>query len=216
MSDLYTKGYKVIRNAVSKKITSFMAMQVNMQKDFENFAKGLPINSYVQWDPNCADSQGDEQVPKAYSFHRTFCTESLLMTMLPFMEAQTNKKLYPTYSYGRIYFKDAVLEIHKDRPSCEYSATVAIETNGQPWEIYFQGLDGKVNSVLLNDGDLCIYLGTEVHHWREKFNGNKYMQLFLHYVDKNGPHAEWAYDKRPMLGSPIESNHKLQQQTLEW
>jgi hypothetical protein len=124
--------------------------------------------------------------------------------------------LYPTYSYGRIYFKDAVLEIHKDRPSCEYSATVAIETNGQPWEIYFQGLDGKVNSVLLNDGDLCIYLGTEVHHWREKFNGNKYMQLFLHYVDKNGPHAEWAYDKRPMLGSPIESNHKLQQQTLEW
>ena len=213
MSDLYTKGYKVIRNAVSKKITSFMAMQVNMQKDFENFSKGLPFNSYVQWDPNCPDSQGDEQVPKAYSFHRTFCTESLLMTMLPFMEAQTNKKLYPTYSYGRIYFQDAVLEVHKDRPSCEYSATVAIETNGQPWEIYFQGLDGKVNSVLLNDGDLCIYLGTEVHHWREKFNGNKYMQLFLHYVDKNGPHSEWAYDKRPMLGSPVE---KSKQETRDW
>lgn len=213
MSELYKKGYKVIRNAVSKKITSFIAMQVNMQKDFENFSKGLPLNSYVEWAPNQPQSQGDEQVPKAYSFHRTFCTESLLMTMLPFMEAQTNKKLYPTYSYGRIYFKDAVLDVHKDRPSCEYSATVAIETNGQPWEIYIQGLDGKVSSVLLNDGDLCIYLGTKVYHWREALNGNKYMQLFLHYVDKNGPHAEWAYDKRPMLGSPIE---KSQQEKLEW
>lgn len=213
MSDLYKKGYKVIRNAVSKKITSFMAMQVNMQKDYENFSKGLPLNSYVEWAPNQPHSQGDEQVPKAYSFHRTFCTESLLMTMLPFMEAQTNKKLYPTYSYGRIYYKDAVLDVHKDRPSCEYSATVAIETNGQPWEIYIQGLDGKVSSILLNDGDLCIYLGTKVYHWREALNGNKYMQLFLHYVDKNGPHAEWAYDKRPMLGSPIE---KSQQEKLEW
>jgi hypothetical protein len=135
------------------------------------------------------------------------------MTLLPFMETQTNKKLYPTYSYGRIYFQNAVLEVHKDRPSCEYSATVAIETNGQPWEIYFQGLDGKVNSVLLNDGDLCIYLGTQVHHWREKFNGNKYMQLFLHYVDKNGPHVEWAYDKRPMLGMPAETPKA---ETLEW
>lgn len=215
MSELYKKGYKVIRNAVSKKITSFIALQVNMQKDYDNFIKGIPLNSYVEYDPNQPLSQGDEQVPKAYSFHRTFCTESLLMTMLPFMEAQTNKKLYPTYSYGRIYFQDAILNIHKDRPSCEYSATVALETNGQPWEIYFQGLDGKVNSVLLNDGDLCIYLGTEVHHWREKFNGNKYMQLFLHYVDKNGPHVEWAYDKRPMLGAPS-ADSQMQKETLTW
>lgn len=213
MNELYTKGYKVIRNAVSKKITSFIALQVNMQKDCENLLKGLPLNSYVEYKPEQPYSQGDEQVPKAYSFHRTFCTESLLMTMLPFMEAQTNKKLYPTYSYGRIYFQDAVLNIHKDRPSCEYSATIALETNGQPWEIYFQGLDGKVNGVTLNDGDLCIYLGTEVNHWREKLNGNKYMQLFLHYVDKNGPHADWAFDRRPMLGM---QQPKQETEKLEW
>jgi len=215
MSDFYKFGYKVIRNAVSKKLLSFVALQVNMQKDYENFTKGIPLNSYIAYDPNQPQSQGDEQVPNAYSFSRTFCTESFLMTMLPFMEAQTNKKLFPTYSYGRIYFKDAVLQVHKDRPSCEFSATLPIETNGQDWPIYIQGLDGKVREVLLKDGDICLYWGTEVYHWREKFAGNKYMQLFLHYVDKNGPHVEWAFDKRPMLGAPAE-NQNVQQENLEW
>lgn len=200
-----------------------MAMQINMQKDYENFTKGIPLNSYVEYDPNQPLSQGDEQVPKAYSFSRTFCTESLLITMLPFMEAQTNKKLSPTYSYGRIYFKDAVLDIHKDRPSCEFSATLPIQTNRQTWDIYFQDLNGKVSGVTLNEGDICIYYGTQVNHWREKFTGNYYTQLFLHYVDKNGPHAEWAFDKRPMLGAPqstaCENNQMIQlgnNQKLEW
>ena len=212
MSDLYTKGYTVIRNAVSKKILSFMAMQINMQKDYENFSKGIPINSYIAFDPNQPLSQGDDQVPNSYSFSRTFCTESLLMIMKPFMEAQTNKKLLPTYSYGRIYFKDAILHIHKDRPSCEFSATLPIETRGQNWEVYFQDLNGKVNGVTLNEGDICIYRGTLVNHWREKFEGNYYTQLFLHYVDMNGPHVDWAFDKRPMLGAPANTAHDTTQQ----
>jgi hypothetical protein len=216
MNDLYKNGYRVYRNAVSKKLLNFIALQINMQKDYENFSKGLPLNSYVAWDPNQKFSQGDEQVPNAYSFSRTFCTESFLMTMLPFMEAQTNKKLLPTYSYGRIYFQDAVLQIHKDRPSCEFSATLPIQTHGQEWSIYFQDLNGKVKEVVLNEGDICIYWGTEVNHWREKFKGNSYMQLFLHYVDKNGPHADWAFDKRPMLGAPAETALQAQQEKLEW
>jgi hypothetical protein len=42
------------------------------------------------------------------------------------------------------------------------------------------------------------------------------MQLFLHYVDKNGPHADWAFDKRPMLGAPAETALQAQQEKLEW
>ena len=33
-------------------------------------------------------------------------------------------------------------------------------------------------------------------HWRNKFEGNNCVQVFLHYVRKNGPYADWATDKR--------------------
>jgi hypothetical protein len=37
-------------------------------------------------------------------------------------------------------------------------------------------------------------------HWREEFKGTWQAQVFLHYVDQNGPHAEWKHDKREKLG----------------
>jgi hypothetical protein len=37
-----------------------------------------------------------------------------------------------------------------------------------------------------------MYLGCQADHWREKFSGTEYTQLFMHYVRSNGPKA-WAY-----------------------
>jgi hypothetical protein len=44
-----------------------------------------------------------------------------------------------------------------------------------------------------------FYRGVECPHWREPLNGDHVAQVFLHYVDQNGPYAEWKYDKRPAL-----------------
>jgi hypothetical protein len=53
-------------------------------------------------------------------------------------------------------------------------------------------------------GDAIIYKGQEKVHWREPYKEGKWQaQVFLHYVDANGPNAEWKYDKRPKL-----SHHK--------
>ena len=44
-----------------------------------------------------------------------------------------------------------------------------------------------------------IYRGCDLDHWREVCEcpeGWNMGQVFMHYVDANGPHAEWKYDKR--------------------
>lgn len=46
-------------------------------------------------------------------------------------------------------------------------------------------------------GDSAVFRGEEMFHWRYPYiEGAWQVQLFLHYVDVNGPHAEWKYDKK--------------------
>ena len=37
-------------------------------------------------------------------------------------------------------------------------------------------------------------------HWREKYEGQECMQVFLHYVRKNGPYKSFYKDGRPSIG----------------
>ena len=61
----------------------------------------------------------------------------------------------------------------------------------------------KGNKVDLNPGDMLIYSGCELEHWREPFKGKLCGQVFLHYNHANGPFAKSnLYDKRPLLGVP--------------
>ncbi len=48
----------------------------------------------------------------------------------------------------------------------------------------------------LDRGDMLVYKGCEVPHWRERFHGDYAVQVFLHFVDQNGKNAGWKYDKR--------------------
>ena len=90
-----------------------------------------------------------------------------------------------------------------DRPSCEISATLTLGFEGDEWPIYMGHNEDKTDAteVKMNVGDAVLYRGMDVYHWREKYTEGKWQaQVFLHYVDQNGPHAEWKYDKRESLG----------------
>jgi len=120
--------------------------------------------------------------------------DSLMLHKKNIMETETGKKLLPTYSYWRMYTKYAVLKKHTDRPSCEISVTVNIGSDIN-WPIFIDGKD-----VNLNEGDACIYLGCELEHWREKFLGDWCAQVFIHYVDADGPKKDYHIDKRLFWG----------------
>tara|TARA_B100001094_G_scaffold220726_1_gene214785 strand:- start:272 stop:814 length:543 start_codon:yes stop_codon:yes gene_type:complete len=159
----------------------------------------------------------DQQIPNTYSHYADFVMETLLVKMLPIMKEHTGLDLLPTYSYARAYKKGDILKRHKDRPSCEISTTLNL--GGDKWAIYIDPTGSnnvideyknihkpnapKGDKVVLEVGDMLVYNGCELEHWREEFMGNICGQVFLHYNQVNGKFADSnKFDGRPMLGLP--------------
>lgn len=107
-------------------------------------------------------------------------------------------KLYPSYYFDRFYFKNNELVPHVDRPSCEVSVSVHCSNNlNYEWPIWFTDPDGNDIPLLTNPGDGVIYKGCERPHWREPMKGDHksyYHQIFFHYVRRDGPCLEHAFD----------------------
>lgn len=124
---------------------------------------------------------------------------------IPFLELLCEKRneisdlveesVLPTYSYSIIYGPNSKLNRHLDRTACEISLTVHLGGD-VAWPIFIKKPSGEEIPFKLNPGDAVIYLGCIAEHWREKFTGNYYNQVFLHYVRSNGPCAWTYFDKR--------------------
>jgi hypothetical protein len=126
--------------------------------------------------------------------------EALLLLLQPLLEGITSRRLYPCYSFLRVYSRGSELVKHTDRPSCEYSVTLTVGgEQGRQWPIWVEGAQGPA-AVDMAPGDLMVYKGAALPHWREPFDGEFWVQLFLHYVDAEGAYAHYRYDGRPRLG----------------
>jgi len=120
------------------------------------------------------------QVPNTYSIYGDILMEVLLTEIKPVMEKITGLNLIETYAYARVYKKGDVLHKHKDRFSCEISTTLNL--GGDSWPIFINNgnKDIKVN---LSTGDMLVYRGNILEHWRDAFEGENCGQVFLHYND---------------------------------
>lgn len=151
---------------------------------------------------HCVDFNllGDPQAPNAQSMYNFLPFVRLLVKKTAHVTELLGEEVLPTYTYARIYRRGAVLERHRDRPACEISFTLNL-TKDTNWPIYFQRPDGSETSVELNPGDAAMYLGCQADHWRNKFEGEEHVQVFLHYVRANGPKA-WAFFDKQQQQSP--------------
>ena len=184
--------YQVIKNAISYELANFVFNYFMLKRD----AVAWMYENNITYDNGMFGTWTDQQVPNTYSHYADPVMETLLMKVLPVMEQETDLKLVPTYSYARIYKHGDILRKHKDRPSCEISTTIHL--GGDKWSIFVEGTE-----VMLDVGDMLVYSGCELEHWREPLEGNTCAQVFLHYNHVNGPFAEKnRFDKRPMLGIP--------------
>ena len=205
--------YQVIKGAISYELANFVFNYFLLKRDA---AKFMYENNIIA-DTGMFGTWGDTQIPNTYSHYADPVMETLLVKMLPVMAKETGLNLVPTYSYARLYKKGDILKRHKDRPSCEISTTLNL--GGDPWHIFIDGTGAdtvideyknihkpnapKGTKVLLEVGDMLVYSGCELEHWREPFQGQVCGQVFLHYNHRNGPFAEKnKFDKRPLLGIP--------------
>ena len=206
--------YQVIRKAITKDMADlcyrYLAINYNADAHLINnnitHEKSIFVGNYK-----------DPQVPNSYAKYGDRLMETLLVKTIDIMQKKTGLKLVPTYSYTRLYRTGNILRRHKDRPSCEISTTLCL--GGDHWPIYLDptGEDCVIDEyknihkpgapkgieVNLKPGDMLIYSGCELEHWREPFEGKLCGQVFLHYNHQNGPFAKTnLFDKRPLLGIP--------------
>jgi len=193
--------YTVIKQAISKDLAAFVANYFSMQKQVYDTCRA---QRYISPFENIIGNYDDRQIPNTYSQYANIAMETLMLKCQPQMEKITGLKLYPAYTYARIYKKGDELKRHKDRFSCEISTTMNL--GGDPWPIYLEpsGKEGmKGIKVNLKQGDMLVYSGCELEHWRNKFKGKECVQVFLHYNNKKTPGSkENMFDKRPHLGLP--------------
>jgi len=195
--------YTVIRKAIDKDLAAFVANYFAMQKQVYDTCRQARYISPYETLLGYYESE-NEQIPNTYSCYSDIAMETLLLKCQPKMEEATGLKLYPAYTYARIYKKGDELKRHKDRFSCEISTTMNL--GGDPWPIYLEpsGKEGlKGIKVDLKQGDMLVYSGCELEHWRNKFKGKECVQVFLHYNNKKTSGSkENMFDKRPHLGLP--------------
>ena len=192
-NDFAQKGYCIVKQAISKELRD-IATQYALFDEMQDFI---------------ADKA---QVENAHAKYADPLTESILLLIQNKIEKITSLSLAPTYSFFRVYRPGDELKVHKDRTSCEISATLFLNDNEmvEHWPIFMSG-----ERVDLEPGDMAVYRGCELEHYRKKMLGSKeswHVQTFLHYVDTIGPFAEWTFDKRKNIGELKQNPHSWQQQ----
>jgi hypothetical protein len=197
--DFFNKnGYCIVQSAVSEEICQLIT-QYTLFDEIQNFTPD-PV-----------------QVPNAHARYADPAMEAMLLKLQETIEHNTGLEVDPTYSFYRVYRAGDELFPHKDRPSCEISATVCLgynyNNNAYQWPIFMEG-----NAVSLKPGDLVIYRGCDLSHWREQFappiDKAWHVQAFFHYVDLAGPNVNWKYDKRIAIGHPYNTDNNTKSQDL--
>ena len=208
------KKYIVIRKAISYELANFGFNYLLLKREAVAW---MHKNNYISEFTPGFGTWKDKQIPNTFSCYSDFFMETLMMKVLPIMQQRTDMNLIPCYTYTRIYKKGDILKRHSDRPSCEISTTLHL--GGDPWTIFLDPTGQKTvideykqihkpNApkgipVDLEVGDMLVYSGCELEHWREPFEGDNCAQVFLHYNNIDGPFGtQNKFDKRPLLGIP--------------
>jgi hypothetical protein len=207
--------YTVIKKAINKELASFIANYFLMKKQVLDTC--LQYRYVSPFETMLGQYEtGNQQIPNTYSHYSDIAMETLMLKCQPIMEKTTGLKLQPSYTYARIYKRGDELKRHKDRFSCEISTTMNL--GGDDWPIYLspnenvgvpdgRNITTESNAkgvrVNLKPGDMLVYRGMELEHWREKFEGEECIQVFLHYNNCKTPGAQDnMFDKRLHLGLP--------------
>jgi hypothetical protein len=189
-----TKGYEVVKKTVSLDTIKFLYHYFLKKRDV---AKILYESKYVTNNPTHMVGywhKDDPQIPNTYSAYGDIAFDTLSEYMLPTVEKIVDMKLVPQYSFARIYKHGDELLKHKDRQESEIAATLFL--GGDEWTIYMEG-----EPVSLKQGQMCVYKGCELEHWREKFLSEICVQVFIFYRPYE---KDLKHDRRKILGLPPE------------
>jgi hypothetical protein len=199
IGDYDNDGYALVEALVSPDIAS--AFVATLKKDLG--PEAIPVSRIKQF-PNLLSRPALEIYGHHYPPMLFF-----LWGLTPALREITRRELLPTYDYLRIYREGDVCRVHHDRPSCEHSLSLTLDySDGVPWELdigkerseptarvdeHFG--DEPFASLAMKIGDAVLYRGVNHRHGRIRPNPNAWSaHLFLHWVDRDGPYSDRAFD----------------------
>ncbi len=221
------KGFTVLREVLPEKVANFAYKYFLLKRKVADI---MYKNKYIPPESGEWGTWTDPQIPNTYSIYGDIAMEIILEEIKPLMENVCKRRLQETYSYARIYKRGDILARHKDRFSCEISATMNL--GGDLWPIYvnpnpkagyvygphtgvykvqnYMPTNDEGIRIDLNPGDMLVYKGMDFEHWREEFQGENCGQVFLHYNDVITDNSKQnKYDGRACLGLPRGFNFKI-------
>lgn len=185
---LEKQGYLILQQTVSPEVCALLSDYARLK---------ARIRPHIR-------KRGD---PLAF-IHREYADpmmEVMLEKLTPHVEKATGLSLWPTLSFYYAYRQGNQLKPHKDRSSCEYVAGLCIgvdeayQKKEGSWPLVIE-VGGEPIVLKLQAGDLVIFKGNEIKHWREPFTGQWFISAIFGYVNKIGPYAFQKYDQRKSLG----------------
>jgi len=183
--------YQVIRKFLDKNTTDLLYKHSILLDQ----RLGFLHNKNQDKDTNIFGTYNDGQVPGAFSKYADPIFETLLLAKRDQIQYLVGQKIYPSYSYLRIYKNGSELKRHTDRPSCEITVSLCLGNDGIDWPLSFATEKG-VEHFVLYPGDAIFYDGRKIEHWRDPLEGKLQAQVFLHYVTTE----DNKFDRRPALG----------------
>lgn len=203
-SEYRSKGYAHLPGFVPREVCT--AILARMKTDLAR--QGMQLASLEQEGPLLRSA-----APELYGHHYPMFA-SFLWGMTPAVEQVTGVALLPTYAYFRLYRQGDICRVHGDRPACEHSLSLTLGYSDEiawPLEVSTQRIETPfariaddfalaevAGSVAMKAGDAVLYQGVHHHHGRTMPNPNRWSaHLFLHWVARDGPYADQAFDGEP-------------------
>jgi len=205
VGDYHQDGYALVERLVAPEIAQ--AFVASFRQDLGDGA--LPVSGIENY-PNLLTRPAFEVYGHFYPPMLFF-----LWGLTPVVSEIVGKDLLPTYDYLRIYREGDICRVHYDRLSCEHSLSLTLDySDGVPWPLDIGAErsdpssrveedfgDERFQSLAMQVGDAVLYRGVNHRHGRVLPNPNGWsVHLFLHWVDRDGPHADHAFDRRLTSG----------------
>lgn len=163
------------------------------------------LQEYFYLKFSTSESSASRLTPGSYNYYSDLLTETILKLSKNNFEKYTGYNLSPSYSYTRLYVKGNKLSKHRDRKEAQISATMCVDISDKeyPSTIYMSktNQDEDATPLILNPGDICLYDGSKMWHWRDRIKNDWMLQCFFHYFDADNQNTV-LYDGRSNLGMP--------------
>jgi hypothetical protein len=160
-NQLSSQNYIVIPSFIEQERAEFISAQL---KQFMVINKSKP----------------DQGVPNAPVCENHPLTFDLLKEKKTKIETYVEEKIVSNYSYARLYQHGCELKPHVDKKIHKFAISLNL-SGDKEWPFWITDSCGKGNPVVLAPGDAVLYLAPEAVHWREKYPGKEYLQMFLFY-----------------------------------